>query len=67
MADVFTVLATDHEEVKGMLAELEEGPTKASGASQDQLTQRLKMLKAAGPAAAAADKVRDTVTGRGSD
>ena len=45
MADVFTVLATDHEEVKGMLAELEEGPTKASGASQDQLTQRLKMTE----------------------
>ena len=25
MADVFTVLARDHEEVKGMLAELEKG------------------------------------------
>ena len=35
---MFAVLATDHEEVKGMLAELEKGPTEASGASQDQLT-----------------------------
>jgi hemerythrin-like domain-containing protein len=45
MADVFTVLATDHEEVKGMLAELEKGPTKASGASQDQLALRKKMTE----------------------
>jgi hemerythrin-like domain-containing protein len=43
MADVFTVLATDHEEVKGMLAELEKGPSKATGASQDQLARRKKM------------------------
>ena len=45
MADVFTVLATDHEEVKGMLAELEKGPTKTSGAGQDQLTRRKKMTE----------------------
>ena len=45
MADVFTVLATDHEEVKGMLAELGKGPTKASGASQDQLARRKKMTE----------------------
>ena len=45
MADVFTALATDHEEVKGMLAKLEKGPTKASGASQDQLALRKKMTE----------------------
>jgi hemerythrin-like domain-containing protein len=45
MADVFTVLARDHEEVKGMLAELEKGPTKATGASQDQLAMRKKMTE----------------------
>jgi hypothetical protein len=45
MADVFTVLAKDHEEVKGMLAELEKGPTKATGASQDQLRLRKKMTQ----------------------
>jgi Hemerythrin HHE cation binding domain len=42
MADVFTVLAKDHEEVKGMLAELERGPTKASGATEEQLLLRKK-------------------------
>jgi hypothetical protein len=36
MADVFTVLAKDHEEVKGMLAELEKGPTRAAGAGRGQ-------------------------------
>jgi hypothetical protein len=45
MADVFTVLAQDHEEVKGMLAELEKGPTRASGANQDQLALRKKMTE----------------------
>jgi hemerythrin-like domain-containing protein len=45
MADVFTVLAQDHEEVKGMLAELEKGPTHATGASQDQLVLRKKMTE----------------------
>jgi hemerythrin-like domain-containing protein len=45
MADVFTVLAKDHEEVKGMLAELEKGPTKATGASEDQLALRKKMAE----------------------
>jgi len=45
MADVFTVLAKDHEEVKDMLAELEKGPTQASGASQDQLALRKKMTE----------------------
>jgi hemerythrin-like domain-containing protein len=45
MADVFTVLAQDHQEVKGMLAELERGPTKASGATEDQLALRKKMTE----------------------
>ncbi len=45
MADVFMVLAKDHEEVKGMLAELEKGPTRATGASQDQLALRKKMTE----------------------
>ena len=45
MADVFMVLAKDHEEVKGMLAELEKGPTWAAGASQDQLARRTKMTE----------------------
>jgi hemerythrin-like domain-containing protein len=45
MADVFTVLAKDHEEVKGMLTELEKGPTKATGATEDQLMLRKKMAE----------------------
>jgi len=45
MADVFTVLAKDHEEVKGMLAELDKGPTQATGASEDQLALRKKMTE----------------------
>jgi hypothetical protein len=31
MADVFTVLGQNHEEVKRMLAELEKGPSRATG------------------------------------
>ncbi len=79
MADVFTVLAQDHEEVKGMLAELEQGPARATELDR-KITDGKKtaptrphphtpaspgVLKAAGPAAAAADKARDAVTGRG--
>ena len=45
MADVFTVLGQDHLEVKRMLAELEKGPTKAAGASEDQLALRKKMTE----------------------
>jgi len=45
MTDVFTVLAQDHQEVKAMLAELERGPTKASGATEDQLALRKKMTE----------------------
>ena len=45
MTDVFTVLAQDHEEVKGMLAELEQGPAQATGASQDPLARRKKLTE----------------------
>jgi Hemerythrin HHE cation binding domain len=45
MTDVFTVLGQDHQEVKRMLAELETGPTKATGASEDQLALRKKMTE----------------------
>jgi hypothetical protein len=34
MADVFRVLSQDHEEVKRMLAELEKGPTRVTGAAR---------------------------------
>jgi Hemerythrin HHE cation binding domain len=45
MADVFSVLSKDHEEVKGMLAELAKGPTRATGATEDQLALRKKMAE----------------------
>lgn len=45
MADVFTVLGADHQEVKNMLAELEKGPASATGASEDQLALRKKMTQ----------------------
>jgi hemerythrin-like domain-containing protein len=45
MPSVFAVLSRDHEEVKQMLAELESGPTTATGASPDQLARRKKMAE----------------------
>jgi hypothetical protein len=45
MADVFAVLAKDHDEVKGMRTELEKGPTRATRAGEDQLALRKKMTK----------------------
>ncbi len=45
MASVFDVLARDHGEVKRMLAELELGPTAATGANADQLELRKKMVQ----------------------
>jgi hemerythrin-like domain-containing protein len=45
MADVFTVLGQDHQEVKRMLAELEKDPTAATGASEAQLALRKKMTE----------------------
>jgi hemerythrin superfamily protein len=46
MPSVFEVLSRDHEEVKQMLAELESGPTAATGAGPDQLALRKKMAEA---------------------
>jgi hemerythrin superfamily protein len=43
MADVFEVLKQDHEEVKAMLAQLEQGPTASHGATPDQLTERKRL------------------------
>jgi hemerythrin-like domain-containing protein len=45
MADVFTVLAKDHQEVKNMLAELAKGPTRETGTSENQLALRKKMTQ----------------------
>jgi hemerythrin superfamily protein len=45
MANVFDVLGKDHEEVKRTLAELETGPTAASGANPDQLAVREKLVE----------------------
>jgi hemerythrin-like domain-containing protein len=45
MASAFDVLAKDHEEVKRMLAELDLGPTAATGANSDQLALRKKMVQ----------------------
>jgi hypothetical protein len=45
MPDVFEVLGQDHQEVKGMLAELEKGPTAATGASDNHLALRKKMVE----------------------
>ncbi len=45
MEDVFEVLATDHEEIRQVLAELEKGPTAATGAGEDQLMLRKMMTE----------------------
>jgi hypothetical protein len=45
MASVFDVLGHDHVEVKRMLTELEKGPTAATGASDDALALRKKMVQ----------------------
>jgi Hemerythrin HHE cation binding domain len=45
MADVFEVLGRDHQEVKRMLTELEKGPTAATGASDNHLALRKKMVE----------------------
>ena len=45
MPNVFDVLSRDHEEVKRMLAELETGPTAATGADDNQLALRKKMTE----------------------
>lgn len=40
MADIFDLLTTDHEEVKGMLSALEAAPGANSGATAEQLKER---------------------------
>ena len=45
MEDVFDVLAEDHEEIRQALAELEKGPTAATGATEDQLMLRKIMIE----------------------
>ena len=91
MPDVFHVLKKDHDEVKAMLAQLEEGPKASTGATPEQLAFRKQAVdaviteakklaptrphphippqagpaKTAGPLAGLADRVRDSVTGRG--
>jgi len=45
MPGVFDVLGQDHQEVKQLLAELENGPTKATGATEEQLLLRKKMAE----------------------
>lgn len=46
MPDVFAVLGQDHAEVKQMLDELENGPTRMSGASTAQLHDRKQLAQA---------------------
>lgn len=43
MTDVFQVLKEDHDEVKAMLAQLEEGPKATGGATAEQLAQRQQL------------------------
>jgi hemerythrin-like domain-containing protein len=45
MPSVFDVLGQDHQEVKRMLSELEKGPTAATGASDNHLALRKKMVE----------------------
>ena len=45
MPSVFDVLGQDHKEVKRMLAELEKGPIAATGASDNHLILRKKMVE----------------------
>ena len=45
MPSVFDVLGQDHQEVKRMLAELEKGPTVTTGASDNHLALRKKMVE----------------------
>jgi hypothetical protein len=46
MPDVFQVLRKDHDEVKAMLAKLEEGPSAGTGATADQLGLRKRAVEA---------------------
>jgi hemerythrin-like domain-containing protein len=44
MVTVFDILANDHAEVRSMLTELETGPTMASGATENELLLRKRMV-----------------------
>lgn len=44
MPDVFEILKRDHDEVKMMLARLEDGPTASTGATVGELTSRKQLL-----------------------
>ena len=44
MPDGFRVLKKDHDEVKAMLAQLDEGPKASTGATQEQLAFRRQAL-----------------------
>jgi hypothetical protein len=46
MPDVFQVLRKDHDEVKAMLAKLEEGPSAGTGATAEQLGFRKRAVEA---------------------
>jgi hemerythrin-like domain-containing protein len=46
MPDVFQVLLQDHDEVKAMLAQLEEGPRLGAGATAEQLSFRKRSVDA---------------------
>jgi hypothetical protein len=46
MPDVFQVLKKDHDEVKAMLAELQEGPRASTGATAEQLAFRKRSVEA---------------------
>jgi hypothetical protein len=46
MSDVFQVLRQDHDEVKAMLAQLEEGPRASAGATAEQLAFRKRAVDA---------------------
>ena len=45
MPSVFEVLGRDHQNVRRMLAELEKGPTAATGANDNHLMRRKKMVE----------------------
>ena len=45
MPSVFDVLGHDHQEVRRMLSELEKGPVVSTGANQDDLVLRKKMVQ----------------------
>ena len=46
MSDVFQVLKKDHDEVKAMLAQLQEGPRASTGATAEQLGFRKRAVEA---------------------